>query len=194
MKWAMLPSPAPYPGRICVSFHPCEERGDSVVSSCGIMFITSWAPRGTTRVWVLSGGHVFKSYLWGTSLLFQELRFLLPVCVGGMGSIPGWGDKIPLTQQPRTQNIKQTNKPRSNIVTNSIKTLKNGSYLFRAHGSLLNLIWKPGWEGSLHRIDICICMAESLWCSPEITTTLLIGYTPIQNKKLKKNSPQQQSL
>ena len=27
----------------------------------------------------------------------------------------------------------------------------------------------------------CICMAESLHCSPETTTTLLIGYTPIQN-------------
>ena len=23
------------------------------------------------------------------------------------------------------------------------------------------------------------CLAESLWCSPETTTTLLIGYTPI---------------
>ena len=28
-------------------------------------------------------------------------------------------------------------------------------------------------------------MAESLQCSPEAVTTLLIGYTPIQNKKLK---------
>ena len=31
----------------------------------------------------------------------------------------------------------------------------------------------------------CICMAEFLHCSPETTTTLLIGYTPKQNKKLK---------
>ena len=30
-------------------------------------------------------------------------------------------------------------------------------------------------------MDTCICMAESLHCSPE-TITLLIGYTPIQNK------------
>ena len=29
-------------------------------------------------------------------------------------------------------------------------------------------------------------MAESLRCSPETITTLLIGYTPIQNKKVKK--------
>ena len=35
-------------------------------------------------------------------------------------------------------------------------------------------------QGSL---DPCICMVESLHCWPETTTTLLIGYTPIQNKK-----------
>ena len=29
------------------------------------------------------------------------------------------------------------------------------------------------------------CMAESLCCSPEITTALLISYTPIQSEKLK---------
>ena len=34
-------------------------------------------------------------------------------------------------------------------------------------------------------MDTCICMAESLCCLPEIIT-LLISYTPIQNKKLKK--------
>ena len=36
------------------------------------------------------------------------------------------------------------------------------------------------------RMDICIWMAESLCCSPETITTLLIGCTPIQNEKLKK--------
>ena len=35
-------------------------------------------------------------------------------------------------------------------------------------------------------MDTCICKSESLHCSPEITTALLIDYTPIQNKKLKK--------
>ena len=41
-----------------------------------------------------------------------------------------------------------------------------------------------------HRIKIpcteCVCVAESLPCSPETVTTLFIGYIPIQNKKLKK--------
>ena len=30
-------------------------------------------------------------------------------------------------------------------------------------------------------MDTCICTAESLCCSPETITTLLIDYTPIQN-------------
>ena len=40
-------------------------------------------------------------------------------------------------------------------------------------------------KGVWGRMDTCICMAESFHCSPETTTTLLISYTPIQNKKLK---------
>ena len=44
---------------------------------------------------------------------------------------------------------------------------------------------------------MCICMAESLCCSPETITTLLIGYTPVQNKKCKlkkKKKKKRQSL
>ena len=37
-------------------------------------------------------------------------------------------------------------------------------------------------RGVRRRMDTCMCMAESLHCSPETITTLLIGYTPIQNK------------
>ena len=35
-------------------------------------------------------------------------------------------------------------------------------------------------------MDTCVCMAQSLRCSSETITTLLIGYTPIQNKKILK--------
>ena len=67
-----------------------------------------------------------------------------------------------------------------------------------AHGTLLNVMWQHGWDGSLvengymyiygvwGRMVTCICMAKSLHCSPETITTLLISYTPMQNKKLKK--------
>ena len=56
----------------------------------------------------------------------------------------------------------------------------------RAQGTLLNIMWQPGWERSLGEKDTCICMAEYLCCAPETTTTVLIIYTPIQNQKLKK--------
>ena len=38
-------------------------------------------------------------------------------------------------------------------------------------------------RGVSRRMDTCVRMTESLCCSPETNTTLLIGYTPIQNKK-----------
>ena len=34
-------------------------------------------------------------------------------------------------------------------------------------------------------MDTCMCTAESLHCSSETITTLLISDTPIQNKKFK---------
>ena len=55
-----------------------------------------------------------------------------------------------------------------------------------AQGALLNAVWRPRWEGRWGRIDTRVSTAESLCCPPETTTALLIGYTPIQNKKLKK--------
>ena len=47
-------------------------------------------------------------------------------------------------------------------------------------------MWQPEWEGSLREDGSCIFMAESPRYSPEAVTTLLIKYTPIQNKKVKK--------
>ena len=45
-------------------------------------------------------------------------------------------------------------------------------------------------SGVWGRMDTCICMSESLHCSPETATTLLIGYTPIKNVfVLKKKKP-----
>ena len=40
-------------------------------------------------------------------------------------------------------------------------------------------------RGMWGRMDTSIYMAESLRCSPETITTMLIGYPPIQNKKFK---------
>ena len=43
------------------------------------------------------------------------------------------------------------------------------------------LCGNPDWRGVWGRMDTCICMIESLCCSPETITTFLIGYTVIQN-------------
>ena len=42
--------------------------------------------------------------------------------------------------------------------------------------------YAPAW-GAWGRVGTCICRAEALCRSPETTTTLLIGYTPIQKTK-----------
>ena len=41
-------------------------------------------------------------------------------------------------------------------------------------------------RGVWGRMDTCICMARSLPCPPETITTVLISYTQVQDKKLKK--------
>ena len=42
-------------------------------------------------------------------------------------------------------------------------------------------------RGEWGRRDSSICMTQFLCCPPETVTALSINYTPIQNKKLKKN-------
>ena len=39
----------------------------------------------------------------------------------------------------------------------------------------LSVMYQPSWEGCWGKMDTCLPMAESLHCSPETTTTLLIG-------------------
>ena len=58
-------------------------------------------------------------------------------------------------------------------VTDSVSVYVSTSF------SLKN--WRGVW-GTMHT---CISMAESLHCSSKTITTLLIVYTPIQNKKFK---------
>ena len=50
-----------------------------------------------------------------------------------------------------------------------------------AHGTLLMLCASMDGRGVWGKMDTCICMTESLHYSFEAITTLLIGYTSIQN-------------
>ena len=55
-----------------------------------------------------------------------------------------------------------------------------------AQGTLLSVMWQPGWEGSLRENGYVCMYDESLHCSPETITALLyFVYTPTQNKKFK---------
>ena len=49
------------------------------------------------------------------------------------------------------------------------------------HGTLLPVMCQPDGSGVWGRMDTFLCMAESLCCSSETITTLLISYTPVQN-------------
>ena len=61
------------------------------------------------------------------------------------------------------------------------RVITNRNYCI-VHGALINVMCQPGLKGGLR--DTCMYMAESFHCSSETITTLLIGYTPIQNQKL----------
>ena len=50
-----------------------------------------------------------------------------------------------------------------------------------AHGTLLNVASSLGGRGVWGRMDTCICMAETLHCSPETTSTLFIGIPQYKN-------------
>ena len=55
-----------------------------------------------------------------------------------------------------------------------------------AQGTLPNVPCQPGWKRGLGRMEIHVHAWLSLRCLSETITTLLTGYTPIQNKKLEK--------
>ena len=44
-------------------------------------------------------------------------------------------------------------------------------------------VCQPGWEKASGKVDTCLWVDECFPCSPETTTALLIGCTPIPNKK-----------
>ena len=62
-----------------------------------------------------------------------------------------------------------------------LKCITNKNLLYSTWNSAQ--FYVPGWMGGgvWGRMDTCVGMAESLHRSPETTTTLLVGYTPVQN-------------
>ena len=66
-----------------------------------------------------------------------------------------------------------------------LKWITNKDLLHSTWNSAQLLCASLDRSGVWGRMDTCICMAESLRCSPEITTTWLIRYIPTQNKRFK---------
>ena len=64
----------------------------------------------------------------------------------------------------------------------------------RAHGTLLNVMWQPGCEGRMGENGYMYIIVESFCYLSETITTFLISYTPISNKKFKKDGSLMVSL
>ena len=60
--------------------------------------------------------------------------------------------------------------------------------LLSSTGTLLSVMWLPGWEGNLGEMDSFVCSAESLQWSPETITTLSV-YQLYPQYKTNKNKP-----
>ena len=99
----------------------------------------------------------------GISLVVQWLRRHAPNA-GRLGSIPGMHMYSLLY----------------------LKWITNKDLLFST-GNCSMLCGSLDGRGVWGRVDICICMAESLHCSPGTITALLTGNTPIQNNKFRKD-------
>ena len=67
-------------------------------------------------------------------------------------------------------------------------TWRTSKDLLDSTGTLLNVTWQPGWEGSLGENGYVFMYGWVPSCLPETITTLIISYTPIQSKKLKNKS------
>ena len=68
-----------------------------------------------------------------------------------------------------------------------LKWITNKDLLYSTWNSCSMLCGSLDGRGVWGRMHTCICVAESLCGPPGTMTTLLIGYMPIQNKKLKKS-------
>ena len=95
-------------------------------------------------------------------------------------SIPAW--RIPWTEGAWQATVHR--------VTQSWTQLKRlGTHIINkdllCSSGMLNVMRQPGWEGSWGRMDTCMCMTESLRCSPETTTILFINRLyPNTNEKV----------
>jgi len=85
--------------------------------------------------------------------------------------LEGWDSKGVWEGQVHTATFKMYNQQRPTLCI--------------VHGTLLNIMRQPGWEGSLGENGYILSMAEFLPCSLATITALFVNqlHTTIQNKK-----------
>ena len=113
---------------------------------------------------------------WHLSHKSRDSPFILKhICsaYGCWGRGEGWREKI----------VKEFGRDMGTLLY--LRWIQTRSYCI-TQGTLLEVMWQPGWEGVWGRIYTCISVAESFRCPPETITTLLVGYTPTWTKKLRK--------
>ena len=113
----------------------------------------------------------------------------------GLGGSPGWRHGNPL-QYPFLENLHGQKSlvgysPWSHKEWDMTEQLSTAQHIYIYIFIICNKFRDEYWcyidewthIENISFTDTCICMAESPHCSPETITTLLIGCTPIQNKK-----------
>ena len=63
---------------------------------------------------------------------------------------------------------------------------------FTAQGTLLSVMWQPGWRRVWERMDMCVCMAEFLHCSPETISSVQFSHS-VMSKSLQPHGLQHTS-
>ena len=151
------------------------------------------------RFWIYSTKLHFKKVMlgiWGRMLLLLSHQLCLTLCDPIDGSPPG--SPVPGNLQARTLEsvaISFSSAWKWKVKMKSLScVLLLATSWTAAHQAppSMGFSRQEYWSGKplpspllWGRMDTCICMAESLLCSPESITTFLISYTPIQNKKFK---------
>ena len=172
---ARPPCPSPTPG-VHSDWRPSSQWCHPAISSSVVPF--SSCPQSLPASESFPVSQLFS---WGgQSTGVSALASFLPKKSQGWSSEwTGW-----ISLHNHTQNRKKiwhraklSNKIKKKIPTGIQKLDWKKSLCWWEHSCIFSRNLKSEWSNML---------AESFHCSPEIITTLLIGYTPIQNKKFLK--------
>ena len=119
---------------------------------------------------------------WGRRRTWDGMKEELTSILLFMGFPGGWDSKESARNAGEVRDMglipesgRSPGEGHGNLLQYSYSSILTTVFYCVAQGTLLNAMWKPGWEEIWGRIDTCICMAESLCCLPETTKILFIS-------------------